>query len=169
MFETALMGILAHELGHLEKGDAIFLLQRSAFQFLPRTLLHVSNVLTSICGRVALGALEGGPIGLFVAIFPFVGWVCGVSLYIVSQPLLWLDNTAVSMLALSASRMCEYEADAFAASLGAGEGLKHALEKIYSDTYLDSPWAYRYRSTHPPLAFRLDRLDDFSAGPAVAA
>jgi Zn-dependent protease with chaperone function len=59
--------------------------------------------------------------------------------------------------ALKASRVAEYEADAFAAHLGSGKALSAALTKVGWHKSADGLSAWR---THPDVTDRLRRLQE---------
>jgi Zn-dependent protease with chaperone function len=72
-------------------------------------------------------------------------------------------NRIFRFLALMLSRLAEYRQDAFADSLGYGEGLRRALQKLAA---AGEPAVNRYyivfHSSHPVIYNRIRRLEKLS-------
>ncbi|KAK9914960.1 hypothetical protein WJX75_002949 [Coccomyxa subellipsoidea] len=144
--EPQVVAVLAHELGHWKLGHTVKNLILTQMQML--------------C-TFALFSLVKESKGLFTS-FGFVdqqpAFIAYTLFSIISAPV----NEVVGLLTNILSRRFEFQADAFAVSLGKAEELKQALKildaKNRSAVNVDA-WYSAYHHSHPPLVERLTAVD----------
>ncbi|EIE26911.1 hypothetical protein COCSUDRAFT_27312 [Coccomyxa subellipsoidea C-169] len=144
--EDQVVAVLAHELGHWKLGHTLKNLILTQMQML--------------C-TFALFSLVKESTGLFTS-FGFVNqqpaFIAYTLFSIISAPV----NEVVGLLSNILSRRFEFQADAFAVSLGKAEELKQALKildaKNRSAVNVD-PLYSAYHHSHPPLVERLTAVD----------
>jgi Zn-dependent protease with chaperone function len=141
-----LRGVLAHEVGHLAHRDTIWGLLRYS---------------VSTTGQIAINFLVIiSYAGSLLAFIPVVGLVFVWIVFVINlliAALQYLLRLPAQILSLCGSRRVEYEADAFAVSLGYGSDLYSALLKI-SRLEPERNLTQRVLSTHPLTRDRLKRI-----------
>jgi heat shock protein HtpX len=154
--EDELMGVLAHEMGHLVHGDSI------------KRLVQVT--VSSAGNIVAWILLIAMTIVTYLSqIFGGAGWLIGglVGLIALSMKLIYsLIQWGINMGLLAVGRREEYAADDYAKSLGCGGGLSNFLKKYHAEECENQKlWAVWTR-THPFTEERIKRLNASSTTPA---
>jgi heat shock protein HtpX len=141
-----LKGVMAHELGHIARGDTIALLLNvvgngifTLIIFGLRLIIGVVNIFRNISPYLKfLTILTKLIIDLMVIIFLFIGEI-----------ILSID-----------SRKSEYQADMFAHKIGYGSELTKALYLLQSAPIpSDTKLLDRLRQRHPHLAYRIEKLE----------
>ncbi|BDA43105.1 CAAX prenyl protease 1 homolog [Coccomyxa sp. Obi] len=144
--EDQVVAVLAHELGHWKLGHTLKNLVLTQMQMLC-TFALFSLVRTSKGLFTSFGFVNQQPAFIAYTLFS-----------IISAPV----NEVVGLLTNILSRRFEFQADAFAVSLGKGEELKEALKildaKNRSAVNVDA-WYSAYHHSHPPLVERLTAVD----------
>lgn len=144
--ENQVVAVLAHELGHWKLGHTLKNLVLTQMQMLC-TFALFSLVRTSKGLFTSFGFVDQQPAFIAYTLFS-----------IISAPV----NEVVGLLSNILSRRFEFQADAFAVSLGKGEELKEALKildaKNRSAVNVDA-WYSAYHHSHPPLVERLTAVD----------
>jgi len=133
--------VLAHELGHYHSTDG-----------------H----LTAAINRLVpwpdpLGGTQRTRSGLIFWIFRGAFWVAGGGAGLFFLQPFWGSYW----------RQREYLADAYAAQLGVGEQLAHALETEILVYDRPVPFLWMSKHSHPPTELRVDRLRAITAGPST--
>eukprot|EP00192_Tetraselmis_astigmatica_P006126 CAMPEP_0117661988 /NCGR_PEP_ID=MMETSP0804-20121206/7823_1 /TAXON_ID=1074897 /ORGANISM="Tetraselmis astigmatica, Strain CCMP880" /LENGTH=439 /DNA_ID=CAMNT_0005468877 /DNA_START=465 /DNA_END=1784 /DNA_ORIENTATION=+ len=160
--ENEVVAVLAHELGHWKLGHtlALFLvtqaIQLSHFSLF--TLVRTSDDLFT-----SFGFVDSRPVFVAFMLFTYI-----------SAP----TAKVIGLLANAITRRFEFQADAFAVSLGHSSKLSAALLKLEKENlsvlHVD-PWYSRLHYSHPPLvermaAIRLKSVDgDVNAADAKKA
>lgn len=151
--EEELLAVLAHETGHLKYKERIY-----------DYLNHVFS-LVLVCGMVWLLANISVLQQLDLAIrsafdLTITNYVLSVSLALhLLKPYLFLSRTYGNYL----SRKHEYDADAYCASLGYAEPLKHAFMKLSSDELINinpSPLIEFLDYDHPSMYRRIKAINE---------
>jgi Zn-dependent protease with chaperone function len=161
-----LRGVLAHELGHLLSGDTAVAAAFATAGLLPQAVYFVYRVGAGVVRRAFFtvnilgGAIVLLVLGYLLYRFHLLKAVVPVILFVLFFAVL---NRIFRFLALMLSRLAEYRQDAFADSLGYGEGLRRALQKLAA---AGEPAVNRYyivfHSSHPVIYNRIRRLEKLS-------
>lgn len=147
------LAILAHELGHWKLG-------------------HVTKNIIFMQFHLLLMFAAFAYLFKYDPLYRAVGFQIGerpvlVGLLLIITYVLGPYNALISFFMTMVSRAFEYQADAFAKSLGYSKELTNALIKLNIDN-LGFPvydWMYSaWNHSHPTLLQRLDRLKEFSDG-----
>ncbi|ODA79152.1 hypothetical protein RJ55_04744 [Drechmeria coniospora] len=141
-----IIAILAHELGHWKLGHTTRL-----FGISQAHLLYVFSLFSIFINNVSLYSAFG-----FSATRPIV-----IGFILFSDALSPLD-TVIKLLFNIISRKFEFEADAFAKTLGYRSDLAASLIKLHAQNLstMDADWMYAsYHYSHPHLSERLKALD----------
>lgn len=136
--ETAVAGVIAHEVAHWRRGDALSLVWSRGLA-LPLFLVYEPAV-------KACEAVRWRPVQFFVHI------------------VLWSVMVTVKHIVMPAhaagARRCEYAADAAAKAAGYGEGLHRALDAMGRGfDGARTGWEQAILATHPCTELRLERLE----------
>lgn len=152
--EAEMLAVLAHELGHhTHRHIAKNLLAQGAIGLLSLALLGgLAQQVWFYTGLGVLPSLTGDnsavALVLFMLVVPVVGFFV--------QPLLsWR------------SRVCEFEADAYAVQQTQAADLSSALAKLYQNnasTLTPDPWYVWFYASHPPASARLARIHAMPGG-----
>ncbi|WP_164553435.1 M48 family metalloprotease [Brevibacillus marinus] len=152
--DDELMGVLAHELGHIQNGDT----DRRA---LALVIGSISNLFSSFVFGMVMGMMIGNRVALYFRNpFIFVVSLVLALLFFWVFILALLGRFMMDIGLRTVGRIEEYKADAYAVQLGAGKGLLRFLERL-STTVMEGKQTFwqRLQATHPPTMERIDALD----------
>jgi Zn-dependent protease with chaperone function len=145
--DAELQGILAHELQHWVRQDALV----SRFVWacsLPLVLfVNLFYVVEYAAKNAKLPELVSLGVGILV-------WPALVLLRLVVEPTM-----------AAHSRRTEYQADAAAIAAGYGPALADALTKLKDFEIARSGWEQAQLRTHPPIEFRLEAIEEAGQPP----
>jgi len=158
--EDEIMGVIAHEAGHLHHKDGVFNLA-----FITASLPTVFfNYLLRLCfsrgvtfkfmpsSMQDFGWLWGG----FIVIMFMFFFIYFLVFLVLSFPVLWLMRIFETMTQWP----IEYKADQFANELGHGEALIELFERIEDeDIRNEAGFLRKYLYYHPPIALRIDKIE----------
>lgn len=151
--DEEVMGVLAHELAHLRNGDTKVLLSACILN----TLGHYATVaITFILAAISVVAEIVGQLrGLgFLAALPIIALVWFF------RAVTWLIQKAMDLSFLAIGRQQEFAADAYAARLGFGPGLKRFLGRIqHHEGGSVQGLMGRMFASHPDTSRRMERLE----------
>lgn len=144
--QAQVVAVLAHELGHWKRNhtmkNMVLMQLLTVFQFwLFGLVLHSRHMYEEF--------------GFYNETPTFVGLMLFSCIY---SPVSHVLTFVMNLL----SRKFEYEADAFAVSLGHGDELKSGLITLHKEnkgTMIPDSWYSAYHHSHPPLLQRLDAID----------
>ncbi|KAF8366641.1 hypothetical protein PRIPAC_84470, partial [Pristionchus pacificus] len=140
------VAVVGHELGHWALSHTVWNLCVAELNIL-LTLFCFSHFYTNETLGAAFGFTGGAP--------------TLISLLVIMQHVMGVYNEMFGLLSVSLTRRMEFEADAFAASLGLGSKLTTALIRLSKDNLSvpvnDSLYSL-CRHTHPPVTERIDAL-----------
>jgi Zn-dependent protease with chaperone function len=164
MNDDEVKSILAHEFAHLKHGEAQNLASVLATSFLPLFLINVSlRVLSLFRNANRHTIFFPWPVQLvtliaFLVVAAFTWANLAIALIAVA-----IDRRVLTYLTEKESREDEYKADSFAASITSPVTTMRALEIIEKE-YGETPQTFfeRLLNSHPPLAYRIDRLQELS-------
>lgn len=148
--DEEIAGILAHELGHIECGHTRYLLFNLGMNWFTNVTIIVYGILTTVVGLLAW--------------IPFLGWVIvlvasGFNIFI--SILSRMLRIPLQLVTLFGSRQHEYEADAYACSIGLGYCLADGLRRIAGPTGpKKSGFLKTLGSTHPDIPDRLKHIQE---------
>ncbi len=145
--DDELAGVLAHELHHWRKGDAVGL---AAVWACGWPVILVFNAIEWVMRTV------GAALPLLTLILWILFWPFALALRLLIAPVVGLF-----------SRRHEYGADAAAVAAGHGEGLYRALEQLRDVEPGRSGWERTVAATHPPTELRLEAIEDRMNEPAA--
>jgi Zn-dependent protease with chaperone function len=151
--DEELRAVLAHELEHWRKGDAVGLRFVWAAS-LPAVLLF--NLGTLISGRWPSKEGEAPPRTPAGGLLALIGWF-------IAWPAWVLTKWVVVPLTAKHQRQYEYEADAAVREAGFGVDLASALTKLSAFEGGRTGWERAMTATHPPTALRIDALQPLQA------
>lgn len=146
--EGELRAVMAHELAHWHKGDAVGLRFVWAAS-LPAVLLY--NLGTLISGRWPSKDGEAPPSTPGGGLLALIGWF-------VAWPAWVLTKWVVVPLTAKHQRQYEYEADAAVRAAGFGTDLASALKKLSAFEAGRTGWERAMTATHPPTILRIEAL-----------
>jgi Zn-dependent protease with chaperone function len=153
--DPELAAVLAHELHHWRKGDAVGLRLLWAAA-LPTALLL--NLGTWIAGSGATQRSPSADRGGEAPRPPARGVLCLIGWAISWAP--WIIiKFVLAPMAAATQRRYEYEADEGAASIGLSNALSSALSKIGAFESGRTGWERAIVATHPPTALRIEALE----------
>jgi Zn-dependent protease with chaperone function len=172
MDEEELAAVMAHELHHWHKHDAVALRLVWACA-LPMILLV--NLYSYAIGRrvrnvVELGVgqeLKQGEQAL-LAFAMAAGRATIALLLFLLWPAIALTRLLIMPAMMAQCRKFEYEADAAAIAAGFGPGLAKALTKLQDFETPRTGWEEALLRTHPPIEFRLEAIEEALAAPPRA-
>jgi len=141
-------GLLAHEIGHIMHKDTI-----------KRTAAYTLNTVGNIASWIMVGILAlWGFLGDVVGGEGFVSLIVGIVALVFKWALKGVQKL-LDLGLLSVGRSEEFQADAYAKSVGFGPGLVSFLSRMqYIEKAPEGLWAALSR-THPPTAERIRRLE----------
>lgn len=153
MDEEQIMGILAHEFGHIVHGHTLMLLVSLIGNGIFSIFILIARMFMFFFELMLHGMDNGGGFGKFMA---------KMSHIMFEWSLIWVMYFVTAMLAIN-SRKHEYQADAYALDIGFGEGL---LNGLYIFQRMDmgrrTKIIERITSSHPHIAYRIERLENSS-------
>jgi len=163
--DDELTGLLAHEVAHLHHKDSMFTMALMGMHGITyvQGMLAWSWVLVS--GTLSLLALIKGVFLTWVTLLIFAAPFILLAGILVSVGLLWVVTKGLCF----ADRSVEYRADRFAGALGFGPGLVGFLERLAGmDANSEHRFLVMYLQHHPPIALRIDRLEQMQEVKAAA-
>lgn len=146
-----LSGVLAHEMGHLQKGHT--------WKLLLLWGMTLANRVVFWCYRMVLMIIT------VLQFIPFIGWVLGFFALIMNF-FLQIGNWVLTYPLILFNRYCarqdEYAADDYACHIGLGPELYEGLAKI-DDMYHNPRLSFfgRMLSDHPATDERLQRIREY--------
>lgn len=163
LYETCndeeLVGVIAHEMGHLHNGDSVRLGVALGVSTITLAISSMAVFLFSVVSIVSnLFSRGKEETSIFAVVFGFVFML-----------FLWIfllcikgGNWIIDLALLFQGRKQEYKADKFAVKAGFGDGLLSFLEKI-KDFYMDGrrTIADKLYATHPPVMLRIGKLEEY--------
>ncbi|MGV2623077.1 UNVERIFIED_CONTAM: zinc metalloprotease HtpX [Halobacillus marinus] len=153
--DEQIQAILAHEFGHLSKKDTDFILLVAIGNLIVTIVFLLYRAFILVFG-VLLGMASRSLATVMITFF----------IDIVLAAAMWVWTKIGIMLVMQSSRKNEYEADAFAHSLGYGTGLIDSLDRLdeYDTSSSKGLWA-NLSASHPDTDLRvaaLQELDDLT-------
>jgi heat shock protein HtpX len=149
MDEEQVMGVMAHELGHLYHGHALMIL----LNVIGNGIFSIAILIFRFFMFFVRLLMSGDGFGNFMGSIMnlFTEWTI--------MALMWFSTIAVS----ANSRKNEYQADKYALSIGFGEGLLSGLYLLQNMSMgRISNVIERLTASHPYLAYRIERLENGS-------
>lgn len=153
--DKSIIGVLAHELGHLVHRDSeVQLMVAGSNVFITIILMFVKLMAILVTAILSFAAFKSNNKVVAVIIA-----LCGaLSTFFIS---IW---SRICILFLKASmRANEYYADEYANEIGFGSNLAYALDSISTDNEVDNTFLKIINSTHPNYNDRVARLQDLGA------
>ena len=148
--DEELRGVLAHELGHHEHHDTLWLTMGGVAEQIGISVFNIIAFLSRIVGILAIIPLVG-----------FVAALVTIALRLVLTAFEWLIIGPWRLGFYFGSRRSEYAADRYAAEIGFGEGQQSYLHK-YGDRHEGwFSWAAALKSTHPHAKKRIQKLQKY--------
>ncbi|WP_010243864.1 M48 family metalloprotease [Acetivibrio cellulolyticus] len=150
MDDDEIKGILAHEMGHMAKGDpkvqTLITIGSSMYLWvlliIKWTLGKMEQVASSSESQTSLGNTVLG----------IMKWIVDFAVKIITL--------IATILLMIENREKEYQADSYAEKLGYGYELKQALYKLYTLQMSDKRnLIERFKASHPRIAYRIERLE----------
>ncbi len=153
--DEEILGILAHEFGHIAHKDTDILLVINVSNFLLTAIFFIVRVIVSFV--IILAGGEERPIGSLLTSF-------FIDLLLVWLMSLW--TKLGNLFHMKSSRMNEYRADAFSCECGFAQNLYQALyhlEQTYGGGSEKGVFA-ALGASHPETADRLDAIEEWKPG-----
>lgn len=153
MDDGELAGILAHEVGHLQKGHTRAGLFICGMSWFGDVIVQVYALMNFLCRLV-----------LWIPIF---GWFVAFIMFLINLQhafFIYLLAIPANFLTLCGQRQEEYEADHYACAIGLGAELKKGLqdlEAFYGERKLG--FFECLRSDHPDTGKRIERIEKWLA------
>ncbi len=148
--DEEIMGVLAHELGHLaNRHSEIQLLIGGSNLFISVILIGlkiIAWIIIAICSLFAINMRS-----TFGSIIVFITGIMSASL-------IWLWTKFCMLFMYMSMRINEYVADEFAYKIGYGNNLAKALDKLNIDIASENGFLKALNSTHPNSNDRIARL-----------
>ncbi len=153
--DKCIIGILAHELGHIvHKDSELQLIIAGSNVFITIGLFIIKLISILVTAIISLVAVKSD--NKVVAVI--VALIGAISTFFIS---LW---SRICMLFLKASmRANEYYADEYANEIGFGSNLAYALDIISNESEIDNTFLKILNSSHPNYNDRIARLQDLGA------
>lgn len=158
--DDEIVGILAHEAGHLHHKDSVFSLALLVAE-LPTLLLNYIFRFIFFFGPTpnllpSSGQDFGWVARMFILVMFFILFVHFILFWVLSFPVLWL----MRVFEISTQWNVEYRADKFALDIGYGPALIELFERIEDEDIRNSTgFLSKYLYSHPPTALRIDKLE----------
>ena len=158
--DAELIAVLAHELHHWRKGDAVGLRVVWAAALPIALLLDVGSW---IAGGIGAAPRKRDAVPTQEAIrpragaFAIVGWAIAWAPWVITKFIL-------APVCAATQRRYEYEADAAAAAVGLSSALSSALRKLGAFEGGRAGWERAMVATHPPTELRLEALGTTEIG-----
>ena len=143
-----LAGIVAHEMGHLQRGHTRAGLFNCGMSWFGQIIVQVYNLMNFLCRLI-----------LWI---PFLGWFVALLMFLINLQhmfFVYLLALPANFLTLCGQRQEEYEADRYACTIGLGVELEKGLrdlEAYYGERKLT--FFQRIASDHPETKKRLQRI-----------
>jgi Zn-dependent protease with chaperone function len=149
-----LQAVIAHELAHWRRGDAIALRMVWAFSWPIAALYNIGMILSGAQFGKPETAAEAARSGQINKNFlSFLGWFFLWPSYV-------LMRYVIGPCTAAGSREMEYEADAAVVRAGLGSGLARALERLEPFEPPRTAWEAVLSSSHPPTQLRLEAIQE---------
>ena len=150
MDDRELAGVLAHEVGHLQKGHTRAGLFICGMSWFGDIIVQVYGLMNFLCRLV-----------LWIPVF---GWFVAFVMFLINLQhafFIYLLAIPAKFLTLCGQRQEEYEADRYACTIGLGAELKKGLrdmEAYYGEQKMG--FFDRIRSDHPDTKKRIERITE---------
>ncbi len=159
-----LQALLAHELGHIHYKDSLRLSSLIFGSFGTRVVMWVYAVvcfIQRICSGISYANLlsrsdSSAGVGVFASILGYGLVVLFLPVYILN----WLGGKLFYLFSKKMSRITEYRADEFAASIGYKNELISVLEIFDETENNDNSFQSKLMATHPATMLRVGALED---------
>ena len=146
--EEELLGIMAHEMGHIQRGHTGANLLCAGMSWFGQIIVLVYNTIFLICRLLIWIPFLGILINLFAL---FISLQYNILSFLLQTPMLFISRFG--------SRKEEYEADAYACRLGLGRGLGlglYHIESIYGSG--NAGFFKSLLNDHPDTPKRIERI-----------
>ncbi len=150
--DRELIGIMAHEMGHLQRGHTKAGLFIVGMNWFGRVIAKVYMMMNVLCRLVSW--------------IPVVGWIISIIMFFINLQhtvCIFLLQIPAYFLMLSGQREEEYEADRYACCIGLGKELEQGLMTL--DTYYGSHrmgFLERLQTDHPDTRNRLKQIRKYN-------
>lgn len=150
--DRELTGIMAHEMGHLQKGHTKAGLFIVGMNWFGRVIARVYMIMNVLCRLVSW--------------VPVLGWMVSIIMFFINLQYtvcIFLLQIPACFLMLSGQREEEYEADHYACCIGLGKELEQGL-MVLDDYYGSHRMGFleRLQSDHPDTKNRLKRIRKYN-------
>lgn len=154
--QEELMGVIAHEFGHLHNKDSQKLAVAVGVSLTSIVVSFIAGVICSISGRINSNTASSET-GIFIkAISLFVMLMSAFFLLFT-----WMGNGIFRLIMLFQGRKQEYGADKFAVEIGFGKGLLSFLDRIKEYEYQKKKsFITRLYESHPPMMYRIEKIEE---------
>ena len=150
--DRELTGIMAHEMGHLQKGHTKAGLFIVGMNWFGRVIARVYMIMNVLCRLVSW--------------VPVLGWMVSIIMFFINLQYtvcIFLLQIPACFLLISGQREEEYEADHYACCIGLGKELEQGL-MVLDDYYGSHRMGFleRLQSDHPDTKNRLKRIRKYN-------
>ena len=162
--DEEIMGVFAHEIGHLAHKDTILSLYVCVGNFLVTAAVTIAKVVFRV-----LSAIFHFTLGLFLPTISSISdFISNVLIDVVFVGVMFLWSRLGMVVIQGGSREEEFEADRYAYLIGYGRSLYSALHTLDGgEKSHDGLWAV-LSSSHPATPLRLERLQTLMSNPELS-
>ena len=151
---TELQGVIAHEMAHWRRGDAIALRMIWAFSWPIAALYNIGMILSGAeFGHPEEAAANARAGQINKNVLSAIGWFFLWPTYV-------LMRFVIGPCTAHGARQMEYEADASVVRAGLGAGLSRALARLEPFEPPRTAWEAVLSASHPPTQLRLEAIDE---------
>ena len=157
-----LQALLAHELAHIYYKDSVRLIALIYGSFGTRMVMWIFAIvcfIQRICSGITYMSMfsrSGRGVGAFSAFLGYGLLILFLPVYILN----WVGSKVFYLFSKKISRITEYRADEFAASLGYKAELISVLEIFDESENNDNSFQSKLMATHPATMLRVGALED---------
>ena len=149
--DEELIGVLAHEMGHLHLGHTVSCLLCLGMEFFGHIICFAYKVMNFLCKLVYW--------------IPVLGWIVAIFMFLINLQYslcMILIDTPIYFINMFGIRKSEYQADAYACKIGLGRnllmGFNHMVQ-VYGD---DKPGFFEsLKADHPYSGKRIKRVEKY--------